>query len=101
VTEVIVVDIVIVCPENHATCRTGGLEEGGSITGLLEPTATVIQEINKLHDWSANVTLEKPNNCCTLSPNDNVYQKWDSAVAVPSDSCWLVALGFLCLKVAT
>lgn len=93
-TEVIVVDIVILCPENHATCSTGGLEEEGSITGLLELSSTAIQEMNKLHDWSANVTFEKPNNCCTLSPNDNVYQKWDSAVAVPSDSWWLVALGF-------
>jgi len=43
--EAVVVDIVILCPGNHATCSTGELEEGGSITGFLEqPSPTVYTE---------------------------------------------------------
>ncbi|KAJ4429667.1 hypothetical protein ANN_21868 [Periplaneta americana] len=54
-------DAVVLCPGIHSVCSTGGLEEGGSIEGFLEPGDTILRPNgagNVIFDWSADVTLK-------------------------------------------
>ncbi|XP_069686666.1 protein nessun dorma isoform X1 [Periplaneta americana] len=54
-------DAVVLCPGIHSVCSTGGLEEGGSIEGFLEPADTILRPNgagNVIFDWSADVTLK-------------------------------------------
>jgi hypothetical protein len=83
--------MVIMCPGIYEVCSTGGLEEGGSIMGLLEPSATTIAAHNAgnvLLDWSADVTLENLTVDARSVQMAMCIRKGTNAVAELSDSWW-------------